>query len=97
MPWSKKDLDDDLQSSRHAQTFYLLTEDPDTGDPLTTMAERLYVNVAIPELDDDGVTYRTVKLTVNANDALVAQGVSGADRQATLDSLKALAAWAKVQ
>lgn len=97
MPWTKKDIDDDDTNSRHGQAYYLLTEDPVTGDPLTTIAEKLYCNVSVPDLDDDGTTYRTAKYQVNVNDALTDQGLTGAQRNAFLNGLKSMAAWAKAQ
>lgn len=96
MAWTTQDIDDNDSSPLHTQAYYLKTED-ENGDPLTTNAERIYVNAKIPELDDDAVTFRAKKLTVNVNDALIAQGLDGAQRTAFLDGLKAIAAYVKAQ
>jgi len=94
MAWTPQDLTDNDSSSLHGQAYYLRTED-DAGNPLASLAERIHVNVKVPVLDDDGVTYRAQKVTVNVNDALIAQGLTGAERTAFLNGLKAIAAYCK--
>ena len=96
MPWTPQDIDDNDTSALHGQAYYLKTED-ENGDQLSTVAEKLHCNVAVPELDDDGVSYRRKKRTGNVNDILTAAGLTGAQRQAFLDGLKAVAAWCKAE
>jgi len=94
MARTPQDLNDTLDSPVHSQSFYLKTED-ENGPIPATAADRLYVNIKVPVVDADGILATSKKVTVNVNDALVAQGLTGAQRQAFLDGLKALAAYCK--
>jgi hypothetical protein len=95
MARTKQDFND-TTDARGFQTFHL-RDTAEDSTPLTGLAQRLHVNVAVPEIDDDGPPVLIRKSMGNVNDILIAAGYSGAQRQAFVNALQAIHAWGKAQ